>query len=219
MENNIEELTGKNEEYIRSVTKQLMLIGKTDEEVKGILNEILPEIIEGQKNGILARKLLGAPTDFVHQYQPKTAVKKVNDKNEAAGLMWLDSALLFLGFISLLNGFTALLTSKEPVYRLVTTVLSAAVAGLVLYLMYRFFYRPKADGSRQQWSWKGFLATALAVLVWIGVTTFSNMLPESINLQVSAIVWLVIGALGLGARWLLKRQFNIQSALVAQPRK
>ncbi|RZI49586.1 DUF1129 domain-containing protein [Lactococcus kimchii] len=219
MENNIEELTGKNEEYIRSVTKQLMLIGKTDEEVKGILNEILPEIIEGQKNGILARKLLGAPTDFVHQYQPKTAVKKVNDKNEAAGLMWLDSALLFLGFISLLNGFTALLTSKEPVYRLVTTVLSAAVAGLVLYLMYRFFYRPKADGSRQQWNWKGFLATALAVLVWIGVTTFSNMLPESINLQVSAIVWIVIGALGLGARWLLKRQFNIQSALVAQPRK
>lgn len=219
MENNIEELTGKNEEYIRSVTKQLMLIGKTDEEVKGILNEILPEIIEGQKNGILARKLLGAPTDFVHQYQPKTAVKKVNDKNEAAGLMWLDSALLFLGFISLLNGFTALLTSKEPVYRLVTTVLSAAVAGLVMYLMYRFFYRPKADGSRQQWNWKGFLATALAVLVWIGVTTFSNMLPESINLQVSAIVWIVIGALGLGARWLLKRQFNIQSALVAQPRK
>lgn len=63
--------------------------------------------------------------------------------------MWLDSSLLFLGFISLLNGVTALITSKAPVYGLITTILSAAVAGLVMYMMYRYFYRPKADNSRR----------------------------------------------------------------------
>lgn len=64
MENLIEELTAKNKEYIHSVTKQLILVGKSDEEVKEILNDILPQIIEGQKSGIIARKLLGAPTEF-----------------------------------------------------------------------------------------------------------------------------------------------------------
>ena len=162
MENLIEELTAKNKEYIHSVTKQLILVGKSDEEVKEILNDILPQIIEGQKSGIIARKLLGAPTEFVSQYQPKVADRPVSEKNENPVLMWLDSSLLFLGFISLLNGVTALITSKAPVYGLITTILSAAVAGLVMYMMYRYFYRPKADNSRRSWNWKGFAATTLS---------------------------------------------------------
>ena len=56
MENLIEQLTAKNSEYVHNVTKQLMLLGKSDEEIKTILAEILPKIIEGQKEGILARK-------------------------------------------------------------------------------------------------------------------------------------------------------------------
>lgn len=53
MENLIEELTAKNKEYIHSVTKQLILVGKSDEEVKEILNDILPQIIEGQNQELL----------------------------------------------------------------------------------------------------------------------------------------------------------------------
>ncbi|PLW60242.1 DUF1129 domain-containing protein [Lactococcus lactis] len=219
MENLIEELTAKNKEYIHSVTKQLILVGKSDEEVKEILNDILPQIIEGQKSGIIARKLLGAPTEFVAQYQPKVADRPVSEKNENPVLMWLDSSLLFLGFISLLNGVTALITSKAPVYGLITTILSAAVAGLVMYMMYRYFYRPKADNSRRTWNWKGFAATTLSVLLWITVTIFSGLLPTSVNLQLPAIALVIVGLVAFGVRWLLKRQFNIQSALVAQPRR
>ena len=181
MENLIEELTAKNKEYIHSVTKQLILVGKSDEEVKEILNDILPQIIEGQKSGIIARKLLGAPTEFVAQYQPKVADRPVSEKNENPVLMWLDSSLLFLGFISLLNGVTALITSKAPVYGLITTTLS--------------------------------------VLLWIAVTIFSGLLPTSVNLQLPAIALVIVGIISFGVRWLLKRQFNIQSALVAQPRR
>lgn len=140
-------------------------------------------------------------------------------KNENPVLMWLDSSLLFLGFISLLNGVTALITSKAPVYGLITTILSAAVAGLVMYMMYRYFYRPKADNSRRTWNWKGFAATTLSVLLWIAVTIFSGLLPTSVNLQLPAIALVIVGIVAFGVRWLLKRQFNIQSALVAQPRR
>ncbi|AYG01560.1 DUF1129 domain-containing protein [Lactococcus allomyrinae] len=219
MENLIEELTAKNKEYIHSVTKQLMLLGKSDEEIKTILNDILPQIIEAQKNGTIARKLLGAPTEFAQKYQPKVADKPVTEKNENPGLMWLDSTLLFLGFISVLNGIMAFVSSTSPVYGFVTVVLSSVIAGLVMYMMYRFFYRPKADGTRQKWNWKGFAATTVSVLLWIAVTVFSGLLPTSVNIQLPAIALIIIGIVAFGVRWLLKRQLNIQSALVSQPRK
>ncbi|MCL2112355.1 MAG: DUF1129 domain-containing protein [Streptococcaceae bacterium] len=219
MENLIEELTAKNKEYIHSVTKQLMLLGKSDEEIKTILNDILPQIIEAQKNGTIARKLLGTPTEFAQKYQPKVADKPVTEKNENPGLMWLDSTLLFLGFISVLNGIMAFVSSASPVYGFVTVVLSSAIAGLVMYMMYRFFYRPKADGARQKWNWKGFAATTVSVLLWIAVTVLSGLLPTSVNIQLPAIALIIIGIVAFGVRWLLKRQFNIQSALVSQPRK
>ena len=85
MENLIEQLTAKNSEYVHNVTKQLMLLGKSDEEIKTILAEILPKIIEGQKEGILARKLLGAPMEFATQYKPEEDKVKRQEtaKNES----------------------------------------------------------------------------------------------------------------------------------------
>ena len=219
MENLIEALTSKNREYIHSVTKQLMLVGKNDEEIKEILSDILPQIIDGQKTGTLARKLLGSPTDFVDQYQPKTATQAVSEKNETPVLMWLDSTLLFLGFIALFNGIMNFFSSTTPIYGVVTIVLSAAAAGLAMYLMYRFFYRPKADGSSKKWNLKGFAATSLAFLLWVVVTMGTGMLPATINLQLPALVLVALGLVTLAVRWLLKRQFNIQSAFVSQARK
>ena len=83
MENQIEQLTAKNSEYVHAITRQLMLAGKSDEEVKVILDEILPQILEAQKSGTLARKLLGTPTEFVAQYHEEGAKSK--DKPNGKG--------------------------------------------------------------------------------------------------------------------------------------
>lgn len=214
MENLIEQLTAKNSEYVHNVTKQLMLLGKSDEEIKTILAEILPKIIEGQKEGILARKLLGAPMEFATQYKPEEDKVKRQEtaKNESPFLMWLDSALLFFGVISVVMGLMGLFQPQASVYGLLTTLASSALAGLVMYWMYKYFY----SAQRPQKKGKGFAMLAVAMVAWAGVSVLVALLPKSINIVLAPYLTIIIGAAVMGIRFLIQRKFNVQSSMARQ---
>lgn len=214
MENLIEQLTAKNSEYVHNVTKQLMLLGKSDEEIKTILAEILPKIIEGQKEGILARKLLGAPMEFATQYKPEEDKVKRQEtaKNESPFLMWLDSALLFFGVISVVMGLMGLFQPQASVYGLLTTLASSALAGLVMYWMYKYFY----STQRPQKKGKGFAMLAVAMVAWAGVSVLVALLPKSINIVLAPYLTIILGAAVMGIRFLIQRKFNVQSSMARQ---
>ena len=214
MENLIEQLTAKNSEYVHNVTKQLMLLGKSDEEIKTILAEILPKIIEGQKEGILARKLLGAPMEFATQYKPEGDKVKRQEtaKNESPFLMWLDSALLFFGVISVVMGLMGLFQPQASVYGLLTTLASSALAGLVMYWMYKYFY----SAQRPQKKGKGFAMLAVAMVAWAGVSVLVALLPKSINIVLAPYITIILGAAVMGIRFLIQRKFNVQSSMARQ---
>ena len=214
MENLIEQLTAKNSEYVHNVTKQLMLLGKSDEEIKTILAEILPKIIEGQKEGILARKLLGAPMEFATQYKPEEDKVKRQEtaKNESPFLMWLDSALLFFGVISVVMGLMGLFQPQASVYGLLTTLASSALAGLVMYWMYKYFY----SAQRSQKKGKGFAMLAVAMVAWAGVSVLVALLPKSINIVLAPYITIILGAAVMGIRFLVQRKFNVQSSMARQ---
>lgn len=214
MENLIEQLTAKNSEYVHNVTKQLMLLGKSDEEIKTILAEILPKIIEGQKEGILARKLLGAPMEFATQYKPEEDKVKRQEtaKNESPFLMWLDSALLFFGVISVVMGLMGLFQPQASVYGLLTTLASSALAGLVMYWMYKYFY----SAQRPQKKGKGFAMLAVAMVAWAGVSVLVGLLPKSINIVLAPYITIILGAAVMGIRFLIQRKFNVQSSMARQ---
>ena len=98
-------LTKKNQEFIHIATNQLIKDGKSDSEIKELLEEILPTIIENQKNGITARNLYGAPSEWAAS--KSTSAKEKNDQveyNENPWLMWVDSSLLMLAIIAGVNG-------------------------------------------------------------------------------------------------------------------
>ncbi|MDC0825651.1 DUF1129 domain-containing protein [Lactococcus petauri] len=214
MENLIEQLTAKNSEYVHNVTKQLMLLGKSDEEIKTILAEILPKIIEGQKEGILARKLLGAPMEFATQHKPEEDKVKRQEtaKNESPFLMWLDSALLFFGVISVVMGLMGLFQPQASVYGLLTTLASSALAGLVMYWMYKYFY----SAQRPQKKGKGFAMLAVAMVAWAGVSVLVALLPKSINIVLAPYITIILGAAVMGIRFLIQRKFNVQSSMARQ---
>lgn len=214
MENLIEQLTAKNSEYVHNVTKQLMLLGKSDKEIKTILAEILPKIIEGQKEGILARKLLGAPMEFATQYKPEEDKVKRQEtaKNESPFLMWLDSALLFFGVISVVMGLMGLFQPQASVYGLLTTLASSALAGLVMYWMYKYFY----SAQRPQKKGKGFAMLAVAMVAWAGVSVLVALLPKSINIVLAPYLTIILGAAVMGIRFLIQRKFNVQSSMARQ---
>ncbi|MFC4653033.1 DUF1129 domain-containing protein [Lactococcus nasutitermitis] len=219
MDNLIEELTAKNSEYIHAVTKQLMVIGKTDEEVKTILADILPQIIEGQKTGILAKKLLGTPQEFIQKYEPeKKAGKTTKTSNENTNpvLMWLDSSLMLFGAITAISGVLGLFSKKYQTYGLTTTVIMAAVAGIVMYMMYRFFYSQEA--TTRKWNWKNMFLVVAVVLVWGVLTAVTAMLPRALNPIVNSYVSIVLAVLAFGIKYLVKRQFHTRSAMTPAAR-
>ncbi|QPS70924.1 DUF1129 domain-containing protein [Lactococcus garvieae] len=214
MENLIEQLTAKNSEYVHGVTKQLMLLGKSDEEIKVILAEILPKIIEGQKEGILARKLLGAPIEFATQYKPdeEKTTRQETAKNETPFLMWLDSTMLFFGVISVIMGLMGLFQPQASVYGLLTTLASSALAGLVMYWMYKFFYSAQRPEKKR----KGFVMLALAMVAWAGVSVLVALLPKSINIVLAPYITIILGLVVMGLRFLIQRKFNVQSSMARQ---
>lgn len=60
-------LTKKNQKFIHIATNQLIQDGKSDDEIKAILEEVLPTIVENQKKGLTARALFGdLPFGLLH---------------------------------------------------------------------------------------------------------------------------------------------------------
>ena len=64
----LNQLTKKNQEFIHIATNQLIRDGKSDEEIKAILADVLPTIVENQKKGTTARALLGAPSTWAASF-------------------------------------------------------------------------------------------------------------------------------------------------------
>ncbi|MCL2676315.1 MAG: DUF1129 family protein [Streptococcaceae bacterium] len=214
MENLFEQLTSKNNEYIHSVTKQLMIANKSDEEIKGILGEILPQIIENQNKGILAKKTFGSPTEFVSKYENKqNAPQKPTEKNESSLLMWIDSSLLIFGLLVLYIGGLGLFSPKSQTYPISTAIVSSLTGGFVLVMLYRFFYS-KNSGTEGRGKKMGILFALM--IVWGGLTFLTGVIPRSINPLFNSYVALVLGAIALVGRYFLKRKYNIQSAMVNQ---
>ena len=113
-------LTKKNQEFIHIATNQLIKDGKSDSEIKELLEEILPTIIENQKNGITAGNLYGEPSEWAAS--KSTSAKEKNDQveyNENPWLMWVDSSLLMLAIIAGVNGLMNLF-GQGAQYGLVT---------------------------------------------------------------------------------------------------
>ena len=76
----IQKLTKKNQEFIHIATNQLIKDGKSDQEIKDILGNVIPELIENQKKGITGRGLLGAPTVWAASFSPEKHQKPETGK-------------------------------------------------------------------------------------------------------------------------------------------
>lgn len=77
----LNQLTKKNQEFIHIATNQLIRDGKSDEEIKAILADVLPTIVENQKKGLppvhfLAHQQLGLLLSQHKNQKPKTLTKR-----------------------------------------------------------------------------------------------------------------------------------------------
>lgn len=112
----LQELTKKNQEFIHTATNKLIQDGKSDEDIKLILEEAIPAILENQKKGVTARNLLGTPTAWAASFSQDPSQRAAEtDKNTNPWLMWLDTSLLFIGIVALLNGIMTFFNTNATV--------------------------------------------------------------------------------------------------------
>ncbi|HFI0564284.1 TPA: DUF1129 domain-containing protein [Streptococcus suis] len=207
------ELTKKNQEFIHIATNQLIKDGKTDSEIKALLEEILPTIIEKQKTGVTARNLYGAPSEWAASKSfSKEEMKDQVEFNENPWLMWLDSSLFMLALIAGINGVMNLL-GQGAQYGLVTLLVIGFGVGAGMYFMYHFVYKEQIQTGQRPKLLKAILFLGLATLAWSLVFLLAALIPATFNPILPPIATILIGVLAFGIRYLLKKKYNIRNAM------
>ena len=115
-----------------------------------------------------------------------------------------------------MNGLMAIFSKNAKTYGLITLITMSLAAGFVMYLMFRLIYKPQSEGKKTT-NFKTFATLTLAFLGWITVFSLTMLIPKEINISPVGYVTAIIGALALGIRYLLKRQYHIKSTMATQP--
>ena len=215
----IQKLTKKNQEFIHIATNQLIKDGKSDQEIKDILGNVIPELLENQKKGITGRSLLGAPTVWAASFSPekhpqpnsdKTS-KEVPETDKTPWKMWLDTSLFLLAIVAIRTaglGFAGPQTGSG-----LTTLLSVSfIGGLAMYTPYHYIYRHnnKPKEERPKW-WFSMTIITLSFIAWFALFSLTALLPSYLNPGLSPIVILIIGVIAGVAKYFFKRHYNVQS--------
>ncbi len=210
----LQQLTKKNQEFIHIATNQLIKEGKSDEEIKGLLEEILPTILEQQKNGLTARGLYGAPTEWAKGLtQAEHAKEKAPETNDNPWLMWIDSSLLILTILGLMNGIMNSFNTGTP-YGLVTFLVIGFGVGAGIYFMYYFVYRHMGpDRKERPKILKAILFLFLTTLSWLVIFFLATLIPKTFNPVLSPELTILLGGVAFGIRYLLKKKFNTRNAM------
>ena len=218
----IDQLTHKNQEFIRIATKQFIKDGKTDAEIQAYLEEVFPEILENQHKGITARSLYGSPTAWAQSKSQASTQEESKKENDKPLLMYGDSVLLILGLLAALNGMVNTFSPNSSTsYGLTMLLIISLLGGGVFYAMYHFiyrFYEPGQMANRPSFL-KSFAIIAGATLLWIGAISLFSFLPASLNPQIPGYALFILGALVLALRFYLKKRLNIKSAMQTGPRR
>lgn len=218
----LDKLSKKNKEFIHIATHQLLKDGKLDQEIKTILEEIIPEILENQTKGITARGLYGAPTTWASSLTEKERYDAEHPKeNDDPKWMMLDSVLFIFGFFTVLTSIVNLASSQPSVYGMTTLVFGSLVGGLAFYALYHFIYRfygPNTERSQRPHLLKSILIMVGAIALWTLSIVGSSLLPDFLNPHFSNIVVAIIGGITLALRFYLKKRFNIKSATMGPAR-
>lgn len=221
-EEGLASLTSKNTDYIHDVHRLLSQTGRSEDEIKTILEEILPEILEAQKSGVTARVLKGTPTEFASKYKPKTSEKAKKETNKNPYLIILDSFLLIFAVLGALFGITMEFqkSSAATTFGLTALILASVVGALGMYAVYRQQLKvPESKSGEKISLWQRIKPTIQLIaffLVWYVVLIFSGFLPRPLNPVLDSITMIIIAVISFGIRFLLKRKYNIQSAFTTR---
>ncbi|MGT2866787.1 DUF1129 domain-containing protein [Streptococcus fryi] len=212
----LSQFTKKNQEFIHIATHQLIKDGKSDKEIKEILENVLPTILENQKKGIPARTFLGAPTAWAHEFTVPKESKKTSitvDKNTNPWLMWLDSSLFLTALVLLMNGMLPIFGNDTSQISGIISILTLGfLGGAAIYAIYHFIY--SRLGTSERPSMPKIIAIVLtSMAVWVLLSFMTELLPTSINARLHYSIYLILATIFFLTHLYIQKKYNIQNAM------
>lgn len=212
-----DQLTNKNKQFMMSVDKKLS--SQLHYEVQErVYVEMVDTLLDGQTTSQTARQIYGTPTEtanvILEQEFPNpdnAPVEKSPDWQIALdGGLVLGSLFTFITGISMLNAEAGTTSAFMGLTTLIINYLVAGVAMLITSKVMPDLDAPK--GERRLWRYFG--VSILAMFGWFLIVSMSAvLLPAVMNPVFTPITYIIIAAITFGARFLIKRHFNIQGGV------
>lgn len=204
-------LTKRNADYMFRFNKALESTKLTPEKKAKAVQDMVDELVEGQKSGKTAKNLYG---DIEAQVKvvvdgPVTNAAIIGGPNYWPNMIY--NALTFFMIFNLMFGLMylfspKLMTSSQPVGITAITV-SAVVAGFILPIMPRLF-DPKIKHKYN--GWIRALFVLLGFVVWMVLFYAAQLLPSVINPVLMPWPSIILGVVSIALMFWLRRTYPIR---------
>ncbi|GAY71991.1 DUF1129 domain-containing protein [Lentilactobacillus kosonis] len=203
-------LTKRNAEYMFKFSQALSQTKLKDEQKTEVIDQMVNELIAGQKSGKTARNLWGTVDQKIDNVvnPPKKAGAPAQDYWPNAGY----NTLLFFTIFTLLYGITALFSksAQSTTMGITGIILSSIIAGLGIPLMTLLI----APGVKHKYSLPiRIIFIAAFFVLWMAVFFVAGLIPHAINPILNSYVYIALGIISIGGSIWFKRRYNITGGL------
>jgi uncharacterized membrane-anchored protein len=207
-----QQLTKKNEDYMFHLKKALAETKLSPEKQAEAYQEMLPQLIQGQKHGQTARQQFGTVTTRVADII--SGPKKDNTPTSNRWLITLDNSMMIFMIFSLLYGITGYIGSEKAAQNsqmgLVSLILIAVVAGFGTTELLNLV---SPDKTKHIVWWRVILYAIAMVVGLMALYALTNLIPSVANPTLPSWLYLVLGIIVLFVRIYVKKRYNITGTM------
>ncbi|MDO4912550.1 MAG: DUF1129 family protein [Lactobacillus sp.] len=210
----MESLSNKNQDYVFNLEREIVKQSdKTEAEAKVMVAELLPDILEAQKKGVIAAKLFSA-TPKVKAEQllhPEPVFSDVPFWQKA-----LDNCLVYLALFAAVYGVGNAFSAKSSAKIGILSIMSMGIILGFFMTRYEKYLNPQASGTKPKWS--KIITSSIIMLVVLLAWNYILVLPgiNVINPAVPGEVCFVIAIIALAIRYLFKKKYQLVGSAFAR---
>lgn len=212
------QLTKRSKQFMIDIDKSLTLAEMNPQAKTLVYTEMVETLISGQQSGQTARQLYGTPTETANIILEQEIRVQEEANQSPDWQIALDGGLMLGSIFTLITGVAAYLGSREgaqPAFLMgiVTLIVNYLAAGYSMLRTAKVLPDPDAPKGEKGYG-KYFLVSTLTMILWVAAVMLTQiLLPSAINPLLPPIAYIIIAVLTFGARYLVKRQYNIKGGL------
>ncbi|QQP71532.1 DUF1129 family protein [Carnobacterium sp. CS13] len=194
-----------------SLDKALIAANISEERRVEIYNEMLKNLIEGQKSGQTARQLYGTVTERTNILL--SAPKESETGRSEDWKIVLDGGLMMGAMFAFITGISGFIGSGQgSEMGIITMILNFIIGGFAILLISKNV--PDKTKPKKGSMLRYILVSSAGMIGWMVLMTASmTFIPSSINILMPAGVNIAIGVAAFAAKMYFKRTLNIRGGL------